>query len=445
MTERAQSLVIPLGAALAAAWVFLNWNAPLLEDSLFWWVPKGIKAGESGFPLVPAGDLPAAMNHAAQRLPQWSGGLPDYGHPPLWYWWIGLWTQHAVDLGAIRLATLLPAMAAGAGFAALGKRTGATWAGLAVFGLPPFLAQLLRPELDLPLLALIPWALIALLDRAWGRFAVLAGLATAFKEPGVLLAAPAVLVAFQERRWRWAALTPLLVLLGWSWMHGWMAKPERLPAGVSGWLQDLATVGFIAFVAQGRFLLLLGLRHFRSHHALAGFVATWLVFFSVVGFFANRGTADAYTHVRYLLPGIAVAVVVMAQRHPWLAGVGLVWLNVASPYGPEASMFGVHQGRAEQAAAPWIDEQTKNGTRLWIGTHQAAGLGQPWAGISPDPISDFQIYDVNTAASDIKPGDVVLEAAYGEPSGVLLTGRSRELITEWRVHEGRVSAWRIQD
>ena len=228
-------------------------------------------------------------------------------------------------------------------------------------------------------------------------------------------------------------------------MHGWMAKPERLPAGVSGWLQDLATVGFIAFVAQGRFLLLLGLRHFRSHHALAGFVATWLVFFSVVGFFANRGTADAYTHVRYLLPGIAVAVVVMAQRHPWLAGVGLVWLNVASPYGPEASMFGVHQGRAEQAAAPWIDEQTKNGTRLWIGTHQAAGLGQPWAGISPEPISDFQIYDVNTAASDIKPGDVVLEAAYGEPSGVLLTGRSRELITEWRVHEGRVSAWRIQD
>ena len=76
---------------------------------------------------------------------------------------------------------------------------------------------------------------------------------------------------------------------------------------------------------------------------------------------------------------------------------------------------------------------------------QAAGLTQPWAVITPRPIEGFQIYDVNTTASDIQPGDVVLETAYGEPSGVLLTGRTTELITEWGIHAGRVSAWRIKD
>ena len=59
-----------IGGALALAWCLVHWQAPLVEDSLFWWVPKGIKAGEVGFPLSPAGDLPAAMvPQAAMVLP----------------------------------------------------------------------------------------------------------------------------------------------------------------------------------------------------------------------------------------------------------------------------------------------------------------------------------------------------------------------------------------
>ena len=444
MTEHAHRMAVPIGAIAAAAWILLNWDAPLLEDSLFWWVPKGIKAGETGFPLVPAGDLPAAMNPLSFQLPQWAGGLPDYGHPPLWYWWLGMWTQLGVDLDAIRMATLLPAMAAGAGFAALGKRLGSAWAGLAVFGLPPFLAQLLRPELDLPLLAIIPWALIALMDRAWARFAALSALATLCKEPGVLLAAPAVVVALHERRWRWAALTPLVALFGWGLLHGWMAKPERLPDGLIGWLTDLGSVAFIAFIAQGRFVLLTGILRFRNAPALAAFVGTWLVFFSFVGFFANRGTADAYTHVRYLLPGIAVAAVVLAQRRPWLAALGLWWLNSASPYGPEASMFGIHQARAERRAVDWVDQQLRDGRVVWVGTHQAAGLLEPWAGIADKAVTGFRIYDVNTTASEVLPGHIVMDVAYGEPSGAVLTGRAKDALEEWRVHDGRVTAWRLE-
>jgi len=144
-----------------------------------------------------------------------------------------------------------------------------------------------------------------------------------------------------------------------------------------------------------------------------------------------------------LLPGIAVAVVVMAQKRFWLAGVGLVWLNAASPYGPEASMFGVHQARAERQSVPWVDNQIKEGARLWVGTHQAAGLMQPWAGIVSTPLDGFLIYDVNTQTTDLRSGDIVLETAYGEPSGALLTGRNKERLNDWAVHDGRVTAWRI--
>ena len=435
-----------LGALIAGAWVLFNFEAPLVEDSLFWWVPKGIKAGEAGFPLSPSGDLPSAMlvhGQVAMTLPQWSGGLPDYAHPPLWYWWLGLWTMAYPSFTAVKLATVVPAMAAGAGFVALGRRLGNTAAGFAVFAVPPFMAQLLRPELDLPLLALIPWALIALLDRAWWRFGVLSALAVGCKEPGVLLVVPAVVVAFGERRWRVAAIVPLLTLGAWSLLHGWMAIPERLPDGLSGWLRDLLSVLIIVFVSQGRFALLVGLSKLKQHRELAAFVVVWVLFFSVVGFFANRGTADMYTHVRYLLPGIAVAVVVMAKRWPILAAAGFFWLHVASPYGPEASLFGLDQARAEREAAEDIRALIRARETVWIGTHQAAGLYQPIAGITPEPIVGFKVYSVDTPAESVRTGDLVIETTYGEPAGVLLTGRAKTMMREWTVHDARVTAWRI--
>ena len=295
MTERRQT---PgwICAALAVARV-VHWNAPLVEDSLFWWVPKALKAGEAGFPLL---RVISRQRWSSSCLPSaGSGGLLDYGHPRRGSV-VGLFTSTlGPTLTSIKLAMLLPAAAAGAGFVALGQRIGSAAAGFAVFATPPFMAQLLRPELDLPLIAIVPWALIALLDRAWGRFAALSFLAVWCKEPGVLLVVPAVLVAFTERRVRLAALSPLLALGIWALVHGWMATPERLPDGPAGWIKDLMTVLFIVFLAQGRWLLFIGLPRLRRHPSLTAFALVWMLF-SIVGFFANRGTMDLYTHVRYL-------------------------------------------------------------------------------------------------------------------------------------------------
>jgi hypothetical protein len=343
----------------------------------------------------------------------------------------------------IHLATLLPAMAAGAGFVALGRRLGSAAAGFAVFATPPFLAQLLRPELDLGLLAIIPWALLALLNRAWWRFSLLSILAVWCKEPGVLLVVPAVVVAFEERKWRFAALSPLVALGLWAALHGWMATPERLPISGLGWAKDLLTLSFIVFVAQGRFLLFAGIPQFRKHKALSSFVLTWVLFFSVVGFFANQGTRDLYTHVRYLIPAMAVAVVILAQATPMLAAVGLFWLHTASPFGPEASMFGTDQAIAETHAAPWLSEQLEQGHTVWVGTHQAARLLSPYAGVVESPLEDIQVYSFDTEASALKPGDIVLETTYGEPSGRLLTGTPKTALKTWTVHDAAVHAWRI--
>ena len=74
---------------------------------------------------------------------------------------------------------------------------------------------------------------------------------------------------------------------------------------------------------------------------------------------------------------------------------------------------------------------------------QAAGLTQPWAGVVDVPVTGFKIYSFETQTAEVSVGDVVMETAYGEPSGALLSGRSKELIREWKVHDGAVRAWRI--
>ncbi|MBK9370211.1 MAG: hypothetical protein IPN01_28615 [Deltaproteobacteria bacterium] len=60
-------------------------DVPLVEDGLFWWVPQGLLAAETGPQWVLDRLAQATRPHAALP-PQWAGnGLPDYGHPPLWF------------------------------------------------------------------------------------------------------------------------------------------------------------------------------------------------------------------------------------------------------------------------------------------------------------------------------------------------------------------------
>ena len=56
----------------------------------------------------------------------------------------------------------------------------------------------------------------------------------------------------------------------------------------------------------------------------------------------------------------------------------------------------------------------------------------------------FQVYSIDTPADAIATGDVVLETAYGEPSGTLLTGRNKTQLKRWQIHDGWVVAWRIE-
>jgi hypothetical protein len=443
-----------LAALGALALVLLNLDAPLVEDSLFWWVPKALMAMEIGPSATYAHALPATLQAGLTpetTPPQWAGGLPDYAHPTLWYVWMGLFLSASQTVQAVHLACLLPAVIAAVGFVEVGDRLGSRWAGLVPLMLPPIQAQLLRPELDLPLLAIVPWALLALLDGKWRRFAILGLLAPWMKEPGVLLVVPAVLRAFKERQLRWEALTPLLGLGLWGLAHGGLATPERLPVTPVQWLtQDLWVALRIVFIEQGRWLLLLALpwtvswwRRGPAVQLTGSLAGVWVLFFATVGFFATRGAADLHTHVRYFGPGLAIVAILLAVRLPWLALPGLLYLHVASPFGPEASHFGPDAGRAERSAAPWIRETIEAGDTVWVGSYQAAGLTQPWAGHVDAPVHGFRVYGIDTRPEDVHPGDIVVVSAYGEPAGRLARGLRWEAEETWTEHAATVTAFRV--
>lgn len=443
-----------LAVALAAAWVLWGLDAPLVEDSLFWWVPKGLLAAQEGPGRALAGALPDAVTAGLTpetTPPQWRGGLPDYAHPPLWYAWLGMVLSQAATVQAVHLACLPPAVLAAAGFVALGHRLGNPWAGLAVLCLPPVVAQAWRPELDLPLLAAVPWALVALMDGRWRAFAALSALAVWCKEPGVLLVVPAVWRAARERRLRWEALAPLAALGAWGLAHPeGLATPERLPESLAGWVtRDLPLSFRLALVEQGRWLLLLGAPlalwgkdRSLPHQLLAVFALTWVVFFSVVGFSTGRSPGFVLTHVRYFVPGIAVLVVLVGSRWPWLALPGLLWLHDRSPYGPEGSLWGIDVGRAEAAAAPWVDEEARR-RPVWVGSYQAAGLTQPWAGRMHRPVMGFRVYAADTAPATLAVGSALLLADYGEPAGRLQRGLSLEEEQRWTVGDAHVVAYTV--
>lgn len=478
---------------LAAAVVLVGLDQPLVEDGLFWWVPQGLWVAERGPAWSPAGELPVAVAAPLQgheAVPQWAAGLPDYDHPPPWFWWLGLFLAASPTVQAVHLACLLPAVLAATGWVAVAARLGRPWAGLAPLGLPPVLAQLLRPDLDLPLLAIVPWALAAMLDRRWARAAALGLLAPWCKEPGVLLAAPAALAALvalgSPRRASappralgpaLAAAAPLLGLGLWRLVHGRLASPERLPDGLSAWLVDLGVVARLALWEQGRWLLLVGLlgwgwrlRRGRLSAGeparkdqlaariglLAGFALTWLAFFAGVGFFATRDDAQSLTHVRYFLPGLAALAVLACaalppRLGPALALPGLLWLTARSPFGPEASLFGAQAVRAEADATAFVAQALADGRTVWVGSYQAAALLQPWAGVTvrpPPPTTPaggrLRIYAQATDPRALQPGDLLLAAAYGEPTGALERAWTWEEVAAWTRGEARVVAYEVK-
>ena len=267
----------------------------------------------------------------------------------------------------------------------------------------------------------------------------------------MLLVVPAIFKAHQERKIRLEALSPLLGLGAWAFLYGRLASPERTPTEWIGWLQDLWDCTRIMALEQGRFVLLLGLifawnrTRARPRDLCLSFVVIWLLFFSWIGFLGGRGTAETLTHVRYFLPGMAVLAVVSTARWPWLALLGLYWIQIRSPYGPEASTFGVDVARAEAEAAPWIAAQSAAGRTVWVGSYTAAGLTQPWAGIVDEPLTEFQVYTADTTAQHIRVGALLIESAYGEPAAFIKNGLEVEEVHRWERGDAWVIAWQVND
>lgn len=402
-----------LATTLLSVWHQTS-DFPAIEDDRFWWIPQAYRVADVGLEWTPAGPLSPQLwqepvrlsphSHAfslaaspapptsppspdealeksrgaepeRERLPpQWQGGLPDYGHPPLFFWYLGgwlkllgpgMWTVHLALLllgglglwGSVRLSrTLLQftnfrtEIPDRQSLDSVFETSDLWWtfAGVWLLLQPALVAQLGRADLDLGLIAMTPWALEALIQRRLLLFMLFAGLATACKEPGVLLCAatlPWLLQGAWSQRLRFAAAgaTPLLVLLGWALIHsvqaGWgLASPEHLPTSVSEamwgwycvarfvlwddgrfWMLPLLLPTLLAVFPQSVWARLPGTERLRFgldalHHGLGArqlrlaVQTLWIHllvqvgFFGVVSFLAGDASRAGGAHWRYVLP-----------------------------------------------------------------------------------------------------------------------------------------------
>ncbi len=454
---RLEAVVAVLAAAVVVAWS----GAPLVEDALFWWVPKALLVAEHGPQLVLDGGLPEEMvtgRSLATLPPQWTGGLPDYAHPPLWFWWLGAWLRlFGTSVTGVHLACAPFAAALGWGSVALARRLGSPWAGLAPLATPPVMAQLVRPELDLPLLACVVWALVALLGSRWRTFAGMGVLAVLFKEPGVLLCVPAgIMWALADRKWTRlpAVLAPLAALGAWGLLHGGLADAERLPDSMGVWITtDFPLAVRLLVVEQARWLWLVGAaagawvvrpRDRTAWWVAGSLVVCWLLFFSVVGFRLQPHNPEPITHVRYFGPALVVGSILAASRWPLVVVPGLFFLHQRSVFGPEGSFHGIDAGRAEAASAPWIVDAIDGGRTVWVGSYHAAALSQPWAGHLDSPVSGVKVYSADTRPESLSIGDLVVLTAYGEPAGGLVRAWELEPVRDWTAGAATVTAAEVK-
>lgn len=418
------------GVVIPLSWLVAHWRAPLVEDALFWFVPTAIQQAESGPVFAAQGALPAAVAPPGAAIPpQWGSGLPDYAHPPIWYWWLGAFLRQAATLDMVRMACVLPAIAVGVGFVALGDTHRRPLAGLMVWTIPGVLAQILRPELDLPLLACVPWALVALKRRCWHTFGLVAALATWLKEPGVLLFVPGFVEAVRRREARWQVLMPLAALAAWAGIHNGLAPVLQRPTSWGQIGDNLLGVGRFLTFDQGRVVLLVGAAALLAAPVELSLVLAFSLFFAYVRYYATSGNQDAYTHIRYLLPAVAVYVVAASARlRPPLALAQLFWLHRIHVNGPEGSMAGVDAAYADRAAL----ESLPVDAEPWVGTYLAAGVGRTWTGYPDKPI---RVYSFETTPGELSYGDLLVVSAYGEPATRLERALRVESVSTWHVGE----------
>ena len=506
---RRQAFALLAVALLPSLFLVANIHLPLMEDGLFWWVPRALLNAEAGPVWIAAGDLPLACLPHLPLPPQWSGGLPDYAHPPLWFWYLSGWLSIAGAKAWVVHAACLPfVFLLSLGFAALARRLVPHHAHLAVLPVllsPPLLSQVLRPDTDLPLLTATVWSLVAILARRPWMFAMLASLAVWFKEPGLLLVVPAVVMGMRDRRFWLASILPPAALAAWAGIHlqqtGWaLAGAERLPDGLGGFLADALQVSQIVMLDQGRWLVLTAalvgpalwaasrrpLRPlspapdresvgFNTPHdpatthdrwdllVIFSFLATQLVVFSGLNFLGGREGQQVFTHIRYLLPAITTATLLgmacafrtlrqLGRGRPgagWALGLtalacaGLPMMGIRAPHprGPEANLFGRDQARAWQLASPRIAAMSAT-TNTRVESYLFTALTRPYAGLVDKPTAGVLPFGPATVPEDLSPGDLLVHASYGEPLG-RLGEWSRENLAHLQVGQAWVNIDRV--
>ncbi|MSP56630.1 MAG: hypothetical protein EXR69_13675 [Myxococcales bacterium] len=278
---------------------------------------------------------------------------------------------------------------------------------------------------------------MALHRHAWSTFGVVAGVATWTKEPGVLLVVPGVVHAIRQRQAPWQILLPLGALAAWACVHGGLAPVLHRPSSMSQFGENL--LGICRFVAfdQGRIVLLLGAAGLLAAPTETSLVLAFCVFFAYVRYYATSGTLDQYTHLRYLLPAVAVFVVTTAARiRVPVAAAQLYWLHRVHLNGPEASMAGIDGAYADRAALMSVGAEAEP----WVGSYLAAGVGRDWTGY-PDIV--VRMYQFGTTPSELAPGDLIIVSPYGEPATRLERALKVEPVSTWTVGEVQARVDRV--
>lgn len=411
-----------LGAAAGVYAALLAAHAPLLRLPYYWdeagyYVPAALDCFRHGW-LIPHSTL-------------------ANGHPPLLSLYLAaVWSILGLHIWATRAAMLVFAAALICGVYALARprlgRRGALLPALLAALAPLVFAQASLAQLDLPVAALVLWALVQRQrGRGWAEAGLLAA-ACLMKETAVIV--PAVLLVYELCRRRTAAaarlLLPLAVLAAWFvFYHAhtgyWFGNPQyfaynlgqalSLPRfGVSllrrAWQLTLYDgTGALTLLA----LAAIGLRRGRGTESRRWPVSWVLVIAVYVVFHAAVGGAVL---ARYLLPALALYLIAVSEwllRLPraawWGAGCAAVlvasWFwNPPYPFPYEDNLAYVHFVRLHQAAARELETEAAPGPILtaWPATDE---LTRPDLGYVTHPLRVRAVADFRPSSlASVRPG-----------------------------------------
>ncbi|MGH9476590.1 MAG: glycosyltransferase family 39 protein [Terriglobales bacterium] len=422
----------PLALALAVYGALLASHAALLRLPYYWdeagyYIPAALDCFRHGW-LIPRSTL-------------------ANGHPPLLSLYLAaVWSLAGLHIWATRAAMLAWAAALICGVYALaagrlGRRAAAVPALLVALA-PLVFAQSSLAQLDLPVAALVIWALVAREGgRPWGEVGLLAA-ACLMKETAVIV--PAVLLVYEMVRRRPAAavrggrgaaalgpaptlrlLIPVAVLGAWFvYYHAhtgyWFGNPQYFAYNVGGAAASLPRIllslarrlwQLTLYDGSGALtcLALLGCLAARRRRRPRGpgWPAPWLlVMAAYVLFHAVVGGAVL---ARYLLPALALYYIVAAEevlhlpRAVWWAAGGAAVLvsswfwNPPYPFPYEDNLAYVHFVRLHQAAARELERHPPAGPILtaWPATDE---LTRPALGYVSRPLPVQAVQDFRPAS-----------------------------------------------